>query len=127
MWGIFAVNDTLHPDVYTHRAHYEVFKQLYHFVKPGFKRIYISTKLSKITLSAFYDPATGSVVITGKNDSNQAQSIEGILQNLPAVSSLNYYYTDAKNNFKKDADVKVVNNKFSKQVPASCVFTLTNR
>ena len=37
------INDTLHPDVYTPRAHYYTFKQLFHFVKPGFKRIDIKT------------------------------------------------------------------------------------
>ncbi len=69
MWGIFAVNDTLHPDVYTSRAHYYTFKQLYHFVKPGYKRISISTTLPVMTLTAFYNPAGGEIVITGKNDS----------------------------------------------------------
>jgi len=126
MWGIFAVNDTLHPDVYTHRAHYEVFKQLYNFVKPGFKRIDISTTLSKITLSAFYDPATGSVVITGKNDSDKPQAIKALLKDLSTASSLSYYYTDAVNNFKKGPDVKINNHGFSSLIPPSCVFTLVS-
>ena len=59
MWGIFGINDTLHPDVYTKRAHYYVFKQLFNFVRPGFKRIDISTNLSDMTVSAFCDPANG--------------------------------------------------------------------
>ena len=117
MWGIFAVNDTLHPDVYTHRAHYYVFKQLFNFVKPGFKRIDISTKLSKMTVSAFYNPVNGTIVITGKNDSDKAQTIDGILKNLSTVSSLSYYYTDAANNFKQGSDVKITNQAFSKLLP----------
>ena len=124
MWGIFAVNDTLHPDVYTHRPHYFVFKQLFNFVKPGFQRIDISTKLSKMTVSAFYNPVNGAIVITGKNDSDKAQTIDGILKNLSALSSLRYYYTDAANNFIRGSDVRVTNQTFSKLLPAFCVFTL---
>ncbi|MEO8763572.1 MAG: hypothetical protein ABI416_04760 [Ginsengibacter sp.] len=127
MWGIFAVNDTLHPDVYTHRAHYEVFKQLYNFVKPGFQRIDISTQLAKITFSAFYNPVDQKVVITGKNDSDKAQAIDGILKNLSTISSLTYYYSDATNNFKKGADVKVSGQHFSKMLPPFCVFTLVSK
>jgi O-glycosyl hydrolase len=127
MWGIFAVNDTLHPDVYTKRAHYYTFKQLFNFVKPGFKRVDISTSLPDITVSAFYDPANGTVVITGKNDSDRAQTIEGILKNVSKVSLLEYYFTDGSHNFSRGADIKVNNKTFSGLVPASCVFTFVSR
>jgi O-glycosyl hydrolase len=127
MWGIFAVNDTIHPAVYTKRTHYYVFKQLFNFVKPGFKRIDISTNLLNMTVSAFYDPALGAIVITGKNDSDSAQTIDGILKNLSTVSTLKYYYTDASHNFSRGSDVTVANQTFSKLLPASCVFTLVSK
>ena len=125
-WGIFAVNDTLQPAVYTVRPHYYVFKQLYYFVKPGFKRIDLSTSLSNMTVSAFLNPTNGAIVITGKNDSNSPQPIDGILKNLSKVSNLKYYYTDATHNYTRGDDVKVTNQKFSKLVPPFCVFTLTS-
>lgn len=124
MWGIFGVNDTLHPDAYTKRTHFYVLKQLYNFVKPGFKRIDISTNLPDITVSAFYNKANGSIVITGKNNSNSEQKLEAILKGLPSVSRLKYYYTDASHNFSKGLEVKVTNQAFSKSIPANCVFTL---
>ena len=127
MWGIFGVNDTLHPDVYTPRAHYYTFKQLYNFVKPGFQRIDISTNLKKMTLSSFYNPANGTVVITGINDSSSAQPLDGILKNCPKLSTLSYYYTDASHNFFQGADVIVADQRFSKLLPASCVFTLVSK
>lgn len=127
MWGIFAVNDTLHPDVYTHRPHYYTFKQLFNFVKPGFQRIDISSKLQNITISSFYNPADGTVVITGKNNSNSAQALDGILKNLPKVSKLKYYYTDASHEFSNGSDIAVINQRFSKLIPASCVFTLVGK
>jgi O-glycosyl hydrolase len=126
MWGIFAVNDTTHPDVYTVRTHFYTFKQLYHFVKPGFKRIDISTNLPQMTVSAFLNPENGAIVITGKNDSDKAQTMDGILKNLSALSSLKYYYTDANHNFYRGSDIKVAHQTFSKSLPPFCVFTLTS-
>jgi O-glycosyl hydrolase len=127
MWGIFAVNDTLHPDVYSKRPHYYVFKQLYNFVKPGFKRIDFSTTLSGLTLSAFINPANGKIVLTGKNDSDSEQSIDGYLKNLSLISSLEFYYTDATHNFFRGPDVNVKNQKFSKLIPPLSVFTLVSK
>jgi O-glycosyl hydrolase len=126
MWGIFAVNDTLRPDVYTARPHFYVFKQLYNFVKPGFQRIDISTTLPGLTVSAFLDPGNGRIIITGKNDSKNAVSIEGILTNFTKVSKLKYYYTDSLHSFSRGSDVTVTNQNFSKMVPSSCVFTLVS-
>lgn len=126
MWGIFAVNDTTRPDVFTKRAHYYVFKQLYHFVKPGFKRMAISTTLSEMTLSAFHDPLNGTIVITGKNDSDKPQTIQGILKNLSAEAKLKFYYTDTSHNFSRGEDVRVASQTFSKVIPASSVFTLVS-
>jgi O-glycosyl hydrolase len=126
MWGIFGINDTLRPDVYTKRTHYYVFKQLFNFVRPGFKRIEISTDLSDMTVSAFCDPANGAIVITGKNDNESAQTIEVILKNFPDRSKLMFYYTDATHNFIRGSDVTVTSQLFSKLIPAHCVFTLVS-
>ncbi len=126
MWGIFAVNDTLHPDVYTKRPHYYVFKQLYYFVRPGYIRIDFATTLTGMTVSAFLDPKNGKIVITGKNDSNNARSFDGILKNLSKVSKLRYYYTDSLHNFSRGTDVMVTNQNFSTSIPPSCVFTLVS-
>jgi hypothetical protein len=126
MWGIFGVNDTTRPGVFTRRPHYYVFKQLYNFVKPGFNRIDISTTLSNITVSAFQDPVNGSIVITGKNDSNKPQTIEGALMTLSPALKFKYYYTDASHNFSRGSDVMVAKQTFSKSVPAFCVFTLVS-
>ena len=127
MWGIFAVNDIKHPDVYTKREHYYVLQQLYKFVKPGFKRIDSSTRLADMTISTFYDPHSQTVVITGVNDSGSAQTMQGALLNLPAVASLKYYYTDASHNFLQGADVAVAKQSFSQPIPAKCVFTLVGK
>ena len=127
MWGIFGVNDIHHPDVYTKRTHYYVLEQLYKFVKPGFKRIDTSTGLAGMMMSAFYDPKSGTFVITGMNDNSKAQTLGCQLQNLPVVPTLKYYFTDSSHNFAQEPDVTVVKQTFSKVIPAKCVFTLVGK
>ena len=126
-WGIFAVNDTLHPDVYSIRPHYYVFKQLFNFVKPGYQRIDISTTLKDLTVSAFFSEAEGTFVITGRNESNSSQTIAAILKHLPEVPKLKYYFTDSTHNFVRDQDVTVNRQQFSKLIPPLCVFTLVGK
>jgi O-glycosyl hydrolase len=107
-------------------SHSYVFQQLYKFVKPGFQRIDLSTSLPKMTVSAFVNRVNGVIVITGKNDSNTEQHIEGLLKNTSKVSTLRYYCSDDSHNFSRGADVEVLNQKFSKIMPPFCVFTLVS-
>jgi len=127
MWGIFGVNDINHPDVYTRRPHYYVLKQLFNFVKPGFKRIDISTSLADTTISAFYDEKSRSIVVTGMNEGSNAQTIECKLQSFPAFSTLRYYFTDASHNFEQGPDITLVKQSFLKSIPAKCVFTFAGK
>jgi O-glycosyl hydrolase len=79
-----------------------------------------------MTVSAFFDPTNGAIIITGKNDNDSAQAIDGILKNISKVSAMEYYYTDATHNFSRGSNVTVNNKMFSKLVPASCVFTMVS-
>jgi hypothetical protein len=124
MWGIFSVDDTLHPDVYKPRAHFYTFKQLFRFVKPGFKRIDVSSSLEKMILSAFMDPVKKNFVITGKNESSSMQKITGILKGLSPVSTLRLYYTDEDHHFFRAPDIPVDHQAFSVDLPPLCVFTI---
>ncbi len=76
-----------------------------------------------MTISAFYDTANTTVVITGMNDSSSAQTMECKFENLPALATLKNYFTDASHNFAQDSDVTVTKQTFSKLIPAKCVFT----
>jgi O-glycosyl hydrolase len=127
MWGIFAVNDTNQLDVYSKRTHYYVLKQLYNFVKPGFKRIDMKTNLQDMITSAFYDKASGKIVITGINNSSKAQTVNCKSVNLPKVSSFSYYYSDATHNFVKGSDVKITGQTFFKSIPPHSVFTFVSQ
>ena len=126
MWGIYGINDTLHPAEYSPRAHYYTFKQLFRFVKPGFKRIDIKTTLPSLTVSAYYDSRMGILVMTGKNDNNKELKINGLLKNFSEKSMLKFYYTDETHHFSRGDDVKVSRHSFSQSIPANCVFTFVS-
>jgi|GEM_PF-5293369 len=106
--------------------YFYVLKQLYNFVKPGFRRISISTSLPDMTISAFTDTAKGTTVITGINNSNKPQVINCTSLNLPSIRKLHYYYSDKLHNCVQGADIKVVRQAYSKAIPAKCVFTFVS-
>lgn len=51
--------------IYTPKKRYYAAKQLYHFVKPGARRVEASSDSPAVLVSAFYDGANGSVVLVG--------------------------------------------------------------
>jgi len=71
--GEFCGERYIASDVYTTGLITFIFKQLFNFIKPGFKRV-TSTKIPEMTLLAFYNPQNGNIVITRKNDSEASDS-----------------------------------------------------
>ena len=126
MWGIYGINDTLQPSVYTPRAHYYTFKQLFRFVKPGFQRIGMTTTLPSLTVSAYYDHRSGDLVMTGKNDNDRELKMDVELKNFTEKSLLKFYFTDETHHFSQGEDVKVIRHSFSQAIPPNCVFTIVS-
>ena len=60
-YGLFTSAD----HVYKPRKRYYATRQLYHFVPPGAERIGASADIPGLTLSAFHDAATQSLVVVG--------------------------------------------------------------
>ncbi len=51
--------------IYTPKKRYYAAKQLYHFVRPGARRVEASSDSPALLVSGFYDGASGSVVLVG--------------------------------------------------------------
>lgn len=98
--------------------------QLMKFVKPGSVRIDITGQDSSLVAYAFYSPE-GNVVISGRNNSNNTITVNGILSNLPELKNMNLIYTDSASNLLAGKEIEVLGNSFKASIPAESVFTIT--
>jgi hypothetical protein len=126
-WGLFAVDDiNATVKTYTPRKHFYTVAQVSKFVRPGAQRVDVSGSLSPFSpLLAFKHTGLGQVTIVGINTSRSAATLNGTLASLPAVSSLDLYYTSATVDMARAGPIAVNNGTFSATIPANCVFTLT--
>jgi len=125
-WGLFAVNNpNVVPKTYTARKNFYTLSQITAFVRPGAQRIDVSGPVSLEYLLAFYNTNSGQLTLTGVNDTGSASSLSCALTSLPAIPSLDLYYTSSAANLSYGGSVAVNNGAFSVTIPADCVFTLT--
>jgi O-glycosyl hydrolase len=124
-WGLLGVDDiNAVPRTYTPRKHFYTVAQVSKFVRPGARRIEVSGAAEPLTLLGFYGAGSGQLALTGINSSPDPVSLVGTLTNLPALSSLDLYYTDSATNLCWAGAIAVSNGVFSALVPPDCVFTL---
>jgi hypothetical protein len=124
-WGLMALNNTnASPRTYSPRPQFYTLAQIAKFVRPGAQRISMGNTPSGLTALAFYNPTNEQFTITGVNSNSSATTLSCALTSLPAVPSLNLYYTTSTTNLAQGATVAVNNNIFSATIPASSVFTL---
>lgn len=126
-WGLFAVDDiNATVKTYTPRKHFYTVAQISKFVRPGAQRIDVSGSLGSVSpLLAFKHTGLGQVTLVGINKSTNATTLSATLASLPAITSLDLYYTTATTNLVHAGNVAITNGKFTASVPADCVFTLT--
>lgn len=98
--------------------------QLMKFIKPGAVRIGVTGQDSTLSAYAFCNP-DGKLVIVGKNNSDQAIAINGILSNLPVLKNIKLIYTDSITNLTTGTEINVSGKNFRASVPAESVFTIT--
>ena len=125
-WGLFAVDDINAVNkTYTPRKQFYTVSQITKYVAPGAIRIDVSGASTPLTLLAFYNTNNGQFTLTGVNTTSSASSLSCALTSLPAIPSLDLYYTSSTTNLCYGGSVAVNNGAFSVVVPADCVFTLT--
>jgi hypothetical protein len=125
-WGLFAV-DNINAAVktYTPRKGFYTVAQIAKFVRPGAQRINVSGSSTPLTVLAFYNTNDGQFTLAGANTNSKASTLSCALTSLPAIPSLDLYYTSSTTNLCYGAHVAVNNGAFAVLVPADCVFTLT--
>jgi O-glycosyl hydrolase len=125
-WGLLGVDDpNAFPRTYTRRKNFYTLAQITRFVRPGARQIDISGSADPFYFVAFFHPATGQFTLTGENTGSSPATLAGTLTNLPLITTLDLYYTDAGTNLCHSTAVPVTNGSFAVAVPGDCIFTLT--
>ena len=91
-------------------------------VRPGMARRELTTTLPNLTALAFYNPSLGDLSIVGHNKGLSEITINGELQNLPEISLLTLYETNATHDLQRMGDVVVAGNQFTATIPADTFF-----
>jgi O-glycosyl hydrolase len=124
-WGLFAVdNINAVPRIYTPRKVFYTLAQFSRFIRPGARQIDLSPWATPPRAVAFYHPESGQLTLTGINPGSSAETLAGILTNLPPVAGLDLYYTDDTTNLCHGGTLPITNGAFTVTLPANCVFTL---
>lgn len=119
-YGLYQSAD----QVYVPRKRYFATRQLYHFVRPGSRRIAVTGQGKGLTISAFQDAAAGSVVIVGVKEGG-ANRIRFAFQDAAAVPDhLSLYLTSRSVNCIEQGVIPVRSGVAEVDFPDEAVFTL---
>jgi O-glycosyl hydrolase len=118
--GLFHSTD----HVYFPKKRYYATRQLYHFVRPGSRRIAASTEGEGLTISAFQDASANSLVIVGVKEGG-SNHIRIVLQgSAPVPDHLDLYLTSRSVNCLKQGSIPVRAGVAELDLPDEAVFTL---
>lgn len=119
-YGLFHSADR----VYYPKKRYYAVKQLYHFVRPGARRVAATSDGKGMTISAFQNPAANSLVIVGVKEGG-ANHIQITLKGTtPIPDHLDFYLTSRSVNCLQRGAIPVRNGLAELDLPKEAVFTL---
>src|SRR5262249_53477233 len=125
-WGLYAVDDTnAVPLTFTPQKNFYTLAQITKFVRSGARMIGTSNDGEFVNLRSFYHESLGQLTLVGINTDSEAQDVNVSLLSLPAIASLDLYYTSSSTDLCCSASVAVTNGNFAVTVPGDCIFTLT--
>jgi hypothetical protein len=122
-YGLFTSAD----HIYAPRKRYYATKQLYHFVRPGAQRIAGTADAPGLTVSAFRNPSTNSLVIVGVKERGPSRIQLSVppLETAPAAWEL--YETTRNVDCLKVDTVAVRNGVAEFDLPDEAIFTLVGK
>jgi len=121
-YGLF----TSAAHLYTPRKRYYATRQLYHFVRPGFQRIAAAASPG-LTVSAFRDPVTGSLVLVGVKERGPNRLQVSISESGRPPEHWDYYATTRALNCLKLDSLPIRNGIAEVELPDEAVFTLVGK
>ena len=123
-YGLF----TSASQVYSVKKSYYAIRQLYHFVRPGWQRIAVSTEAPGLTVSAFQGPAPDALVVVGVKEGGPNHfRIELPPAAAGNTTSWDVYETTPELDCQKVMTAPARNGWADIELPAEAVFTLVGR
>jgi O-glycosyl hydrolase len=122
-YGLF----TSASHVYSPKKSYYATRQLYHFVRPGWRRIAATTEAPKLTLSAFQGPAPDALVVVGVKEGGPDRIRIELPQNATVPASWELYETTRELDCLQVSMIPVRDGHAEIELPAEAVFTLVGR
>ncbi len=122
-WGMLGYEPK--TKTYFPRKNFYAIQQVSRFVLPGSWQVSVSGTEDSMPVVAFYDTTFKGISIVGINKKNHPVILNGSLQSLPGIGSLDLYRTSNTENVHKAATIKITGNTFTTTIPAKCIFTLT--
>jgi O-glycosyl hydrolase len=122
-YGLF----TSASQVYSPKKSYYATRQLYHFVRPGWRRISASTEAAGLTLSAFQGTSTSALVIVGVKEGGPNHFRIKLPQGGNAPASWDLYETTRELDCQRVLTVPIRDNQAELDLPAQAVFTLVGQ
>ncbi|MGD0224203.1 MAG: hypothetical protein ABSF71_17880 [Terriglobia bacterium] len=123
-YGLF----TSASQVYSVKKSYYAVRQLYHFVRPGWQRIAVSTEAPGLTVSAFQGPAPDALVVVGVKEGGPNHfRIELPPAAAGNTTSWDVYETTPELDCQKVMTAPARNGWADIELPAEAVFTLVGR
>lgn len=123
--GSGCTTSDAYPRVYTTRGRAWPEAIIAKAIRPGMVMRGLTTSIPNLIALSFYNATTGSFSIVGHNTGSTQITIIGQLQNLPAITSLSLYETNASHNLQRMNDVPVNANLFTATIPEDTFFFMT--
>lgn len=121
-YGLFRSAD----HIYSPKKRYYATRQLYHFVHPGFQRIAAHTNTPGLTVSAFRNGSTGSMVVVGVKEGGPSRVQIEVSQSQEMPTRWDYYVTTPVANCLKLDSLQSRNGGVEIDLPEEAVFTLVS-
>lgn len=124
-WGLMSLDRT--TNTYKPRKRFHALAQVYRFVRPGARRIDVRSVPQGVRALAFVNPES-SISIVGVNNNVAPTILLGSVENLgfAVPTALRVVFTSTSQDQARANDISVINGRFSVQIPAGTIFTLTS-
>jgi O-glycosyl hydrolase len=113
--------------VYSPKKSYYATRQLYHFVRPGWRRIGVTAGSPGLTLSAFQGSSSEELVVVGVKEGGPSRFQIALPQTGTGPTCWDLYETTRELDCQKIGTVPVRDGHAEVELPAEAVFTLVGR